>query len=139
MKYFSRITLLTVLFLSHGAFAQGTEMVCQKEIPERVTYFSGILKQVTYTHPSNGTVLKYFVVELNSPFCFVRGDSATEVTVEVTTKAHLNIYQLNPEQIEILKNNIGRHVMIDGSFYGSHTAWHVAPIVITVTDVGTPD
>ena len=74
-----------------------------------------------------------YILRLNRPVCL---DGAEDDEARKgTRKVHL--FSPDAKMARNIQRLVGRNVIVYGAPFGQHTAHHHAPIVMTVTDIGT--
>ena len=98
-----------------------------------VVELSGTVHQGKFQHP-NGQWVHYSFIKLKVPV-EIRADQENEINCDETDISEIQLYS-NSERIgRTLKAKAGRCVIVTGTVFHEHTAWHIRPLVMIVSQV----
>ena len=98
-----------------------------------VVELSGTVHQGKFRHP-NGQWVHYSFIKLKVPVG-IKADQGNEINCDETDISEIQLYS-NSERIgRRLKAKAGRSVIVTGTVFHEHTAWHMRPLVMMVSQV----
>jgi hypothetical protein len=127
----TRTTLLAALLLAagaSGAAAQG----CLKADDKAEEKITGTLTTVKFVHPGNGSRQQAYVIRLAKPVCA----DVTDIDNKVQRVNRIGRVQLSGElDGQLMKRLMNKRVIVGGTLFGQHTAYHIAPILIQMKSI----
>ena len=98
-----------------------------------VVELSGTVHQGKFQHP-NGQWVHYSFIKLKVPVG-IKADQENEINCDESDISEIQLYS-NSEKIgRTLKAKAGRSVIVTGTVFHEHTAWHIRPLVMIVSQV----
>ena len=114
-----------------GAFPAAAQ-TCLKADDKAEAKVTGTLTTVKFVHPGNGSRLQAYVVRLAQPVCA----DVTDLDNKVHRVNKINRVQLAGELDEkTIKGLMNKRVTVGGTLFGQHTAYHIAPILISMKSI----
>jgi hypothetical protein len=123
--------LIALLVVAFPAFALADQTLHYEPAVVQVT---GTLVKGKHEHP-NGTWFDILLLKLNEP-ASIKGDGEKE-SMNVSEN-HITEIQISSTDNAILKKAggmNGKKVVLTGTLFHSHTAWHVRELVMMVTSL----
>lgn len=122
---------LALCLLVFAAEARADQVL--KYEPE-VVEVSGQITKGKEEHP-NGTWFDFFLIKLDVPASIKGDDSGQTVNASETGVMEIHVFSKDAELRKKLSSMVGHKARLKGTLFHSHTAWHVRPLVMSVTEV----
>jgi hypothetical protein len=111
-----------------GAPAAGAQ-TCFRADSEAEAAVTGTLATVRFVHPGNNSRQTAYVINLPRPTCA----DVTDIDRKVERVNNIRRVQLAGDlDAGTLKRLMGRRVTARGTLFGQHTAYHIAPILVSL-------
>jgi roadblock/LC7 domain-containing protein len=96
-----------------------------------VVQLDGVLRTGKFRHP-NGEWVKYYVLKLDKPVS-VAADKVNAVNVSESGVNEVQAASTTPAVEKTLKAAVNKHVVLEGTLFHGHTAWHIRKLVMLVS------
>lgn len=126
MKSLLITTLIAISSVSATALANSEALACVNADKSPVVKVSGTIKKVIFEHPSNGSMLTAYMLQLDKPVCY---------TQEGLASGEIEVRQ--DSEIQVVGNTSaiadGAHVELSGALTGNNiTAYYLSDTAITI-------
>jgi hypothetical protein len=127
MRWF--IALLLAFVIATAGAAAASAQACLKADSKAEAAITGTLATVRFIHPGNRSRQTAYVVNLARAVCA----DVTDIDDKVQRVNNIRRVQLAGEFDEAkLGQLMGKRVTARGTLFGQHTAYHIAPILVTL-------
>lgn len=127
------IASLALLALAAAGAAPAVAQSCLKADDKAEVKITGTLATVKFVHPGNGSRLQAYIVRLPKAVCA----DVTDMDDKVQRVAKIARVQLAGELDDnAIKALMNKRVTVGGTLFGQHTAYHIAPILISTKSIG---
>lgn len=126
MRYRFALTCLALVTLG----APAAQAQCMKAMSDARA--EGYLTVGHFRDAANRPETAY-ILRLRRPVCL---DSAEDADARKGTRT-IHVFSPDAKMARNIQRLVGRNVVVSGEPFGQHTSHHHAPIVMTVTDIGT--
>jgi hypothetical protein len=127
----SRTTTFAALLLAASASGAAAE-TCLRADDKAEAKVTGTLAIVKFKHPGNRSNQEAYVVRLAKPICA----DVTDIDNKVQRVNKIGRVQLAGELNEpTLKRLLNKRVTVGGTYFGQHTAYHIAPILVQLKSI----
>ncbi len=126
LRHFAGLAVLSALAAVASAAAAQT---CLKADDKAEAVITGNLATVNFIHPGNRSRQTAYVVNLARPLCA----DVTDIDDKVRRVANIRRVQLAGDlDAAKLRQLVGKRVSARGTLFGQHTAYHIAPILVSL-------
>lgn len=126
------IASVSVAALALAGASSAAAQACLKADSTAAVKITGTLATVKFVHPGNGSRLQAYVIRLPRPACA----DVTDIDDKVQRVTKIGRVQIAGELDEKTINGLmNKRVTVGGTLFGQHTAYHIAPILITMKSI----
>ncbi|HEY7607599.1 MAG TPA: hypothetical protein VIF14_00070 [Alphaproteobacteria bacterium] len=123
------ISFLGALMLAAAGAAAASAQTCLKADDKVEAAVTGTLATVRFIHPGNGSRQTAYVVNLARPVCA----DVTDIDDKVERVSNIRRVQLAGDFAgQPIQQLMGKRVIARGTLFGQHTAYHIAPILVSL-------
>ncbi|MGH7005393.1 MAG: DUF4431 domain-containing protein [Alphaproteobacteria bacterium] len=118
--------------LALAGASSAAAQACLKADSTAAVKITGTLTLVKFVHPGNGSRQQAYVIRLPKPVCADVTDIDDKVQ-RVTKIGRVQLAgELDAKAVDTLMN---KRVTVGGTLFGQHTAYHIAPILVSLKSI----
>jgi hypothetical protein len=123
------LLVLAASLIAVAAGSAASAQTCLKADDKVEAAITGTLATVRFIHPGNGSRQTAYVINLPQPVCA----DVTDIDDKVERVNNIRRVQLAGDfEGKPIKQLMGKRVTARGTLFGQHTAYHIAPILVSL-------